>query len=240
MVAISILCKLSLALAFRIKSLLEYSTIHSNTNLHLKVACCAKNEWITNRVAQLFSEYTPMALHMLYIICLIRGSVLWTGATVPVLALLCLMALEAGARELFEAVAALRGQFTHGFLHRQVPATQTLTDLTAAVGTRGLLLFETRISKQVDEAACAHQVPICTLWNESTHLHRAETFSQSVFTLNTMYMFFSRSVFLINVLFLLWWNFLIFPKKTQSSSFLNDLRRNKEPQFCNICTTAWM
>lgn len=35
-----------------------------------------------------------------------------------------------------------------------------------AVGTRGLFLLETRISQEMDETACAHQVSIGTLWWE--------------------------------------------------------------------------
>lgn len=113
--------------------------------------------------------------------------VLSFGVAVPVLALFRLMAIQAGSGELFEAVTALGWQFTHGFLHRQVPATQTLTDLTAAVRTRGLFFFETCVSEQVDKTACAHQVPICTLRNESTHLQftaqraMSKTISQALY-----------------------------------------------------------
>lgn len=35
-----------------------------------------------------------------------------------------------------------------------------------AVGTRGLFLLEARISQEVDEAACTHQVSVGTLWGE--------------------------------------------------------------------------
>lgn len=42
----------------------KYSMIPSNPTLRLKVACYSEKTFITIKMAQVFNEFTPMALHM--------------------------------------------------------------------------------------------------------------------------------------------------------------------------------
>lgn len=95
------------------------------------------------------------------------------------------MVVQAGAGELFEAVAAVRGQFTYSFLYCQIPATQALADLTAAVRARGLLFLQPCVCQQVDEAASTHQVPVCTLTQKHALIKKSVHSATNLFSSDT-------------------------------------------------------
>ena len=91
----------------------------------------------------------------------------------PLEALVALVLLEAVARVQQVAVDTVGGQLGQRLLHGQIAAARRLADLDAAVGTRGLLVLETRICEQVREAAGAHQVAVGALFQGENHsLHQ--------------------------------------------------------------------